>query len=171
MSTPNTPTDRIRAATVTDVAVILELIEALAEFEKLEDQVVATELLLREQLFGSNPPAEVIICEMFENGAWHNAGFALFFTSFSTFLAKPGLYLEDLFIRPELRSRGLGKKMLGELARIAVQRGCGRLEWSVLDWNSRARSFYESLGAEPLTEWTVHRLTGQALQNLSRFES
>ncbi len=160
--------ERIRAATSTDIPTILELIRLLADFEKLSNEVVATEEKLRAQLFGAKPAAEVIICEIHENGSWRNAGFALFFTSFSTFLAKPGLYLEDLFIRPEIRSRGLGKKMLAELARIALDRDCGRLEWSVLDWNARARSFYESLGAAPMSEWTVHRLTGHSLTALAK---
>lgn len=157
--------ERIRPANTNDVPVILELIKALAEFEKLSHEVVATEALLREQLFPAKgqPPAEVIICEV--DGA--PVGFALFFTSFSTFLSKPGIYLEDLFIKPEIRSRGLGKKMLVELARIAVSRGCGRLEWSVLDWNIRARKFYEDLGAKPMNEWTVHRVTGSALTGLA----
>ncbi len=165
-----TSNERIRSATSQDVTVILELIKALAEFEKLSREVVATEALLYEQLFGSKPSAEVLICETSDTediGKWTNAGFALFFTSFSTFLAKPGIYLEDLYIKPEARSRGLGKKMLTELARIAVSRGCGRLEWSVLDWNVRARTFYEGLGASPLTEWTVHRVAGSSLVKLA----
>jgi GNAT superfamily N-acetyltransferase len=161
--------ERIRPATPEDVPVILELIIALADFEKLSHEVVATEETLRATLFGVKPSAELIICEVVsETGDWQNAGFALFFTSYSTFLAKPGIYLEDLFIRPEIRSRGLGQKMLVELARIALSRGCGRLEWSVLDWNTRARSFYEALGAAPMTEWTVHRVTGPALQALAK---
>lgn len=159
--------ERIRFAVVGDVPLILELIKGLAEFEKLAHEVVATEALLREQLFSAKPAAEVIICEIKENGAWKSAGFALFFTSFSTFLAKPGIYLEDLFIKPEIRSRGLGKKMLSHLAQIAVARGCGRLEWSVLDWNVRARAFYEALGATPLNEWTVHRVAGSELESLA----
>lgn len=163
-------TDRIRVATETDVPTILELIRALAEFEKLSHEVVATEETLRTTLFGAKPSAEVLICEIrdADTAAWQNAGFALFFTSYSTFLAKPGIYLEDLFIKPEIRSRGLGRKMLAELARLAIERECGRLEWSVLDWNVRARAFYESLGAVPMTEWTVHRLTGSALTTLAK---
>ena len=166
-----TSDERIRPATAQDVPAIIELIKGLAEFEKLSHEVVATEALLHTQLFGKNPAAEVIMCEVKENGEsakWTTAGFALFFTSFSTFLAKPGIYLEDLYIKPEIRSRGLGKKMLTELARIAVSRGCGRLEWSVLDWNVRARAFYEGLGATPMAEWTVHRVAGPELEKLAK---
>ncbi len=162
---------RIRKAGIDDVKTILELIRALADFEKLSHEVVATEDSLRTQLFGAKPPAEVLLCEVKVDEAWINAGFALFFTSFSTFLAKPGIYLEDLFIRPEFRSRGLGNKMLSELARIALERDCGRLEWSVLDWNVRARAFYEALGAKPMNEWTVHRLTGPDLIKLAQSET
>jgi len=153
----------IRPANANDVPLILELIKALAEFEKLSHEVVATEEKLRATLFGAKPSAEVLICEQDGKGA----GFALFFTNYSTFLARPGIYLEDLFIKPEIRSQGLGKKMLVELAKIAVARGCGRLEWSVLDWNTRARKFYEELGAKPMEEWTVHRVTGEALNALA----
>lgn len=152
----------IRSATVADVPVILELIQALAEFEKLSNEVVATEDKLRATLFGEKPCAEILICEI----EGRSAGFALFFTSYSTFLAMPGLYLEDLFIRPEYRSRGLGRAMLAALADVAVKRNCGRLEWSVLDWNVRARKFYEELGARPMSEWTVHRVVGEALLTL-----
>lgn len=161
---------RIRAAVASDVPSILELIRALAEFEKLSHEVVATEEQLSKQLFGAKPAAEVLICEIADAqtpDTWVNAGFALYFTSFSTFLALPGIYLEDLFIKPEMRSHGLGKKMLVELAKIAVTRGCGRLEWSVLDWNVRARKFYEDLGAKPMEEWTVHRVAGEALVDLA----
>ncbi|MES2965941.1 MAG: GNAT family N-acetyltransferase [Bdellovibrionota bacterium] len=162
---------RIRKADRDDVRVILDLIRALAEFEKLSHEVVATEAMLEETLFGEKPSAEVLIMEHeleHENEArWANSGFALYFTTYSTFLAKPGIYLEDLFIRPELRSHGFGRKMLQRLAQIAVERGCGRLEWSVLDWNVRAREFYENLGARPMGDWTVHRLTGTALGALA----
>ncbi|RYZ63875.1 MAG: GNAT family N-acetyltransferase, partial [Proteobacteria bacterium] len=121
--------------------------------------------------FGAKPAAEVLICELKDpaSGKWTNAGFALFFTSFSTFLGLPGIYLEDLFIKPEARSSGLGKKMLVELARLTLDRGYGRLEWSVLDWNVRARKFYEELGAKPMDEWTVHRVSGDSLQDLAKF--
>lgn len=168
---------RLRAAVKSDVPLILELIRALAEFEKLQHEVVATEFALEAQLFGAKPSAEVLICELSDDetgkqnetaSAWTGAGFALFFTSFSTFLAKPGIYLEDLFIKPEFRSHGLGQKMLQALAQIALERDCGRLEWSVLDWNVRARKFYEDLGAKPMEEWTVHRVTGPALKTLAQ---
>lgn len=158
---------RIRNATSADVPVILDLIRALADFEKLAHEVVATEDMLHATLFGARPSAEVLIMEYENDSSWSNAGFALFFTSYSTFLAKPGIYLEDLFIRPELRSQGFGRKMLQRLAQIAIERGCGRLEWSVLDWNDRAREFYERLDASPMSDWTVHRLTGTALTVLA----
>ena len=153
----------IRPAVINDVPLILQLIRDLAEFEKLSHEVVATEDDLRRTLFGENPSAEILICEVDSKPA----GFALFFTNYSTFLGKAGIYLEDLFIKPEMRSHGLGKKMLSELARIAVSRNCGRLEWSVLDWNTRARKFYEELGAVPMNQWTVHRVTGSALAKLA----
>ena len=153
----------IRPAHIDDVPVILELIRELAEFEKLAHEVVATEDDLRRTLFGAKPSAEILICEVDAKPA----GFALFFTNYSTFLGKPGIYLEDLFIKPAMRSLGLGRRMLSELARLAVSRECGRLEWSVLDWNTRARKFYEDLGADPMKEWTVHRLTGPALAKLA----
>jgi GNAT superfamily N-acetyltransferase len=158
---------RIRSASSNDVPVILDLIRALAEFEKLSHEVVATEDKLRSTLFGEKPTAEVLIIEVENDNRWKNAGFALFFTSYSTFLAKPGIYLEDLFIRPELRSHGFGRKMLQRLAQLAVERDCGRLEWSVLDWNVRARKFYEDLDAVPMGDWTVHRLSGAALAALA----
>ena len=162
---------RIRPAVVEDTPAILELIHALGEFEKLAHEVVATEDNLRKFIFGAKPAAEVLICELKDpaSGKWTNAGFALFFTSFSTFLGLPGIYLEDLFIKPEARSSGLGKKMLVELARLTLDRGYGRLEWSVLDWNVRARKFYEELGAKPMDEWTVHRVSGDSLQDLAKF--
>ena len=160
-------TVRIRPATADDTATILELIRALADFEKLSHEVVATEEKLRQTLFGPTPSAEVLIAEIEKDGGIANAGFALYFTSYSTFLAKPGLYLEDLFVRPELRSHGIGRKLLRELARVCVARDYGRLEWSVLDWNKRAWDFYRNLGAKPMEEWTVHRLTGAALEELA----
>ena len=162
---------RIRKAVRSDVPLILELVRALAEFEKLAHEVVATEDSLSRTLFDEKPSAEVLILEVTEGPesatGWDSAGFALFFTTYSTFLAKPGIYLEDLYIRPELRSRGYGRKMLQRLAHIAVERRCGRLEWSVLDWNVRARRFYEDLGAKLMGEWTVHRLAGAALGALA----
>ena len=170
MNKTNGPAWRIRAATREDVATILELIRALADFEKLLHDVKASEAQLTATLFPKDgaKPAEVLILEMKNANTWSNAGFALFFTSYSTFLAQPGIYLEDLFIRPELRSHGYGRKLLAHLAQIAVSRNCGRLEWSVLDWNKRARDFYEALGAKPMEEWTVHRLSGDALAQLAQ---
>jgi GNAT superfamily N-acetyltransferase len=153
----------IRAATVEDIPVIAELIRALAEYERLSHEAIFTDDELRETLFGERCYAEVLLVE-------HDgdvAGFALYFHNFSTFLAKPGIYLEDLFVRPEHRGHGHGKLLLAELARIAVDRGCGRLEWSVLDWNEPSIAFYRSLGAEPMDDWTVFRLTGDPLKQLS----
>jgi GNAT superfamily N-acetyltransferase len=153
----------IRPAIAGDVPVILELIRALAEYEKLAHEVVATEADLRRTLFGERPTAEVLIAE--DAGA--AVGFALFFTSYSTFLARPGLYLEDLFVRPAARGQGIGKALMTALARIAVDRGYGRFEWSVLDWNVDAIGFYRSLGAVGLDQWTVQRVTGDALRRLA----
>ena len=149
----------IRPATPADVPLILSLIRGLAEYEKLADQAVVTEALLHEHLFGPRPSAEVLIgsCD------GEPAGYALFFPTFSTFLARPGIFLEDLFVRPEFRGRGLGKKLLVEVAKIAQVRRCGRLEWSVLDWNEPAIRFYQSLGAKPLAGWTMQRVTGPDL--------
>jgi GNAT superfamily N-acetyltransferase len=153
----------IRSAEPDDVALILALIGELADYEKLGDQVVAEPAQLAEHLFGPRPFAEVLIGEVDGQAA----GFALFFHNYSTFLGKPGLYLEDLYVRPEARGAGLGKALLATLARLAVERGCGRLEWSVLDWNEPALGFYRSLGAGPLDDWTQYRLTGAALQALA----
>ena len=153
----------IRPAVAADIPLILELIRALGEYERLAHEVVATEAGLHEQLFGAKPAAEVLIGEV--DG--QPAGFALFFHNFSTFLAKPGLYLEDVFVRPEQRGAGLGKALMVELARIAVARGCGRFEWSVLDWNQPSIDFYRSLGAVGMDEWTVQRVGGEALQRLA----
>lgn len=152
----------LRPAASADVPLILELIRGLAEYEKLLHEVEATEEKLRAQLFPANgrPPAECILA--FVDQA--PAGFALFFTNFSTFLAKPGLYLEDLFVKPEFRGRGIGKALLLHLAKLANARGCGRMEWTVLDWNQPAIEFYESLGAERKREWQICRLTGAALE-------
>ena len=154
---------KIRAATIDDTALILQLIRELAEYEKLAHQVVATEAQLRVNLFGDRPQAEVVIAEW--NG--EPAGFALFFHNFSTFLGKRGLYLEDLFVRPALRGFGIGKALLKHLARLAVERDCGRFEWAVLDWNEPARNFYASLGAKPVPEWDIFRVTGEALLRLA----
>jgi len=156
----------LRAATPDDVTLIRELIEGLADYERLRHECVATDASLRETLFGARPYAEVIIADV-EGSA---AGFALFFHNYSTFLAKPGIYLEDLFVRPEQRGRGVGKALLQRLAQLAVERGCGRLEWSVLDWNADAIGFYRSLGARPQDEWTVFCVTGDALTQLASGE-
>jgi GNAT superfamily N-acetyltransferase len=153
----------LRAATAADVPTILRCIQALAEYERLADACIATEELLRESLFGERPAAEVVLA--FDGDTI--AGFALWFRSFSTFLARPGIYLEDLFVFPEYRRRGLGKRLLAHLARTAVDRGYGRVEWAVLDWNVDALRFYKSLGAVPIDEWTICRLTGDALPALA----
>lgn len=149
----------IRAAVVDDLGSILGLIRELADYEKLGHQVVATEELLRVELFGARPIAEALIAEW--GGA--PAGFALFFHNFSTFLGKKGLYLEDLFVKPELRAKGIGRELFRRLAQIACERHCGRFEWSVLDWNAPAIEFYRKLGAEPMDEWTVFRLDEAAI--------
>lgn len=152
----------IRPATPQDIPTIAELIRALAEYERLSHEVVLREAELHEHLFGERRYAEVLLAE--EGG--QVVGFALFFHNFSTFLARPGLYLEDLFVRPAHRGRGHGKALLRRLAQLALERGYGRLEWSVLDWNTPAIDFYRSLGAAPLSDWTVFRVTGDALQRL-----
>lgn len=149
----------IRTATAADVPLILEFIRGLASYEKLSHEVVATEAALRDTLFGSPPAAQVVIAEV--NG--QPAGFALYFFNYSTFLARPGLYLEDLFVKPEFRGAGTGKALLLHLAKIANARGCGRMEWTVLDWNEPAIKFYDSLGARRMNEWKICRLTGPAL--------
>lgn len=156
----------IRPARPTDTPLILSLIRELAEFEKLLHEVVATEEQLKEKLFGPRAVPEVLIAEADGQGV----GFALFFQNFSTFLAKPGIYLEDLYVKPEYRSKSIGLKLLQAIAKIAVQRDCGRFEWSVLDWNERAIAFYHRLGAKPQNEWTVQRLTGDALKALAERE-
>ena len=154
---------QIRAATAADTATILGFIRDLAAYEKLSHEVVADEAKLQATLFGARPAAEVLIAEV--GGA--PVGFALFFPSYSTFLAKPGLYLEDLFVRPSARGQGVGSALLSALARIAVDRDYGRFEWSVLDWNEPAIRLYRSLGAVPMSEWTVNRLTGEPLAKLA----
>ena len=153
----------LRSATRADVPVILELIRGLAEYERLAHECVATEAALMETLFGAKPQAEVVLAFADERPA----GFALFFSNYSTFLARHGIYLEDLFVFPEFRGRGIGKRLLQHLAALAVERKCGRLEWSVLDWNKDAIRFYESLGAKAMDEWTVYRVTGDALRTLA----
>jgi GNAT superfamily N-acetyltransferase len=157
-------TTRLRSATRDDVPVIAELIRGLARYEKLEHEVVMTEELLAAGLFGDRRFAEVVLAE----NDVRPVGFALFFHNFSTFLGRPGIYLEDLFVLPELRGQGIGRMLLAHLARIAVERGCGRLEWAVLDWNRDAIAFYERLGARPNSDWTVYRLAGEALTGLAR---
>ena len=154
---------RIEPATSEDVPLILSFIRELADYERMLDQVVAMEEGLREQLFGPRPDAEVVIAR------WEGepAGFALFFHNFSTFLGRRGLYLEDLFVRPAFRGRGVGRALLEFLARVAVERGCGRLEWSVLDWNEAAIGFYRGVRATAMSDWTVYRLTGEPLRTLA----
>ncbi len=151
----------IRSATVDDVPQILAFIRGLAEYEQLLGELEATEERLRATLFpaAGHPPAECVLA--IEDG--QPAGFALFFTNYSTFLARPGLYVEDVFVVPDRRGRGIGKALMLHLARLANQRGCGRMDWSVLDWNAPAIAFYESLGARRLTAWQICRLTGDAL--------
>ena len=153
----------IRPATETDLPVILELIRDLAEYEREPQAVVATEAGLREVLFGPKPAAEVLLALEGE----HAVGFAVFFHNFSTWLGRPGLYLEDLFVRPSERGRGYGRALLERLAQIAHERGCGRMEWAVLDWNEPAIQFYKKLGAQPLNEWTVFRLTRDEMAKLA----
>jgi GNAT superfamily N-acetyltransferase len=157
------PELEIRAATEDDVPLILSLIKELAEYERLSHEVVATEEALGDSLFGERRVAEVLI------GLYGDepAGFALFFHNFSTFLGKPGIYLEDLYVRPEFRGAGIGRALLVHLARLARARDCGRLEWSVLDWNEPAIGFYKTIGASPVSGWTVYRLTGEALEELA----
>jgi len=154
---------QIRAAQGADVALILALIRELADYEKLSGEVTATEDLLRKTLFEPGATAETLIAE--EDGRL--AGFALFFHNYSTFLARPGIYLEDLFVRPEFRGRGIGRALLAHIARLARERQCGRVEWSVLDWNEPAIRFYRSLGAVPMDQWTVFRLTGEHINALA----
>jgi GNAT superfamily N-acetyltransferase len=152
----------IQPATLADVPLILSFIKALAEYERLSDHVMATETTVRETLFGSRPSAEAVIARVDETPV----GFAVWFHNYSTFLSRRGLYLEDLFVLPEWRGRGVGGALLKHLARIAVSRDCGRMEWAVLDWNEPAIRFYRGLGAEPMSDWTVFRLTGDALTRL-----
>ncbi|MEW6638452.1 MAG: GNAT family N-acetyltransferase [Actinomycetota bacterium] len=157
------PDLEIRAATAGDVPLILAFIRELADYERLSHEVVATEEILRESLFGERRVAEVALAHL----GTKPAGFALFFHNFSTFLGRPGLYLEDLYVRPEFRGEGVGKALLTHLARLATERGCGRLEWWVLDWNEPAIRFYRRLGAVPMDDWTVYRLSGDALKALA----
>lgn len=154
---------RIRAATEGDVPLVLRFIRELAEYERLLHEVVATEERLRDTLFGARPAAEVVIAE----ADGEPVGFALFFHNYSTFLAQPGIYLEDLYVRPEALGRGAGRALLAHLARLARERGCGRLEWWVLDWNEPAIRFYRALGARAMDDWTVFRLAGDELARLA----
>lgn len=153
---------RIRPATLNDTPLILEFIRQIADYERLAHEVLATEDSLRESLFGPRPVAEVLLG--FLDG--RPAGYAVFFHNFSTFLGRAGLYLEDILVKPELRGCGLGEALLRHVARIAVERKCGRIEWAVLDWNEPAINFYRKLGAMPMNEWTLFRMTGDALQQL-----
>jgi GNAT superfamily N-acetyltransferase len=157
------PEPEIRSATEDDVQLILTLIKELAEYERLSHEVVATEEMLRDSLFGERRVAEALLGYLGDDPA----GFALFFHNFSTFLGRPGIYLEDLYVRPEFRGAGVGRALLVHLAGLAKERGCGRLEWSVLDWNEPAIGFYRGIGASPVSGWTVYRLTGEALENLA----
>lgn len=154
---------RLRPAEAGDVPLLLGFIRKLAEYERLSHECIATEAALAETMFGPRPCAEAVLAE------WVGvpAGFALFFHNYSTFLARPGLYLEDVFVLPEHRGRGIGKALLRHLAKLAVERGCGRFEWSVLDWNEPSIAFYRSLGAVPMSDWTVMRVTGEALERLA----
>jgi GNAT superfamily N-acetyltransferase len=149
----------IRPASRDDVPLVLEFIRELARYERLEHEVTASEAQLRDALFGERRYAEVV----FACSGGEPVGFALFFHNFSTFKGRPGIYLEDLFVRPEVRGRGVGRQLLAYLARTAVERGCARLEWAVLDWNEPSIGFYRGLGAVPMDEWTTFRLTGESL--------
>jgi GNAT superfamily N-acetyltransferase len=153
----------IRPATPVDVPLILSFIRELAEYEKLAHEVVGNEAELEKWLFGERPVARVLIAEY----GGEPAGFALFFLNFSTFLAKPGIFLEDLFVRPVLRGKGIGKALLTELVNIAAAEGYGRVEWAVLDWNTPAIEFYKSLGARPMSDWTIFRLNSAAINSLA----
>ena len=153
----------ISPAIPADVPTILSFIRELAEYEKLLDRVTATEQLLRDGLFGPRPYAEVLMARL----EGKSVGYALFFHNFSTFLARPGIYLEDVYVRPAARGRGVGKALLREVARTARDRGCGRIEWSVLDWNKPSIDFYLSIGAKPLEEWTMFRMDVAAIAQLA----
>ncbi len=152
----------IRPAREADTAQILEFIRALARYERLEHEVIATEAQLRETLFGARPYAEVLIA----SAADEPVGFALFFHNYSTFMGQPGLYLEDLYVKEHLRGQGIGRQLLRRLARLAIERHCARLEWAVLEWNAPSIAFYRNLGARPLEDWRTFRLTGAALEQL-----
>jgi GNAT superfamily N-acetyltransferase len=155
---------KIRSASANDVGTILSLIKELADYERLTHEVVATEDDIRRSLFGDRPFAEALIGEYKEIPI----SFALFFYNFSTFTGKPGIYLEDLYVKPEYRSKGFGRKMLVHIARLAIKRNCGRFEWSVLDWNTPAIRTYDKLNAKPMQDWVLYRLTGEALAELAK---
>jgi len=154
---------QIRNATRDDAPLIGQFIRELAEYERLSAEAVVTDAQLRESLFGPRPAAEVLIALLDD----HPVGFALFFQNFSTFRGRPGLYLEDLFVRPMARSQGVGRALLARLAQIALERNYGRMEWAVLNWNQPAIAFYETLGAKPMSDWIIYRLTGTALNELA----
>ncbi|HEY7672483.1 MAG TPA: GNAT family N-acetyltransferase [Gammaproteobacteria bacterium] len=154
---------RIEPGTKADVPVILSLIRQLAEYEKLAHEVTASEQVIRDSLFGPKPAAEVLLA----HAGSVPIGFAVFFQNFSTFLGKPGIYLEDLFVLPDWRRKGVGKRLLSSVAALAVARGCGRFEWAVLDWNEPALRFYKSLGTRVMDDWRICRLTGDALQRVA----
>ncbi len=161
------PDFRIQQATSSDIPLIFQFIRELAEYEKLSHEVTADEATLRESLFGARPFAEAVIGYL----AQEPVAFALYFHTFSTFLGRPGLYLEDLFVYPKHRSKGFGQMILRYLANLAKERNCGRLEWSVLDWNEPAITFYRKIGAEPMEDWTVFRLHGENLKKLAEMNS
>ncbi len=163
----NTVTFKLRAAELRDVQAIVGLIRELAEFEQLTHLLQVTPEKLRPHLFGERPAAEALVAEAEVDGRNEVVAFALFFTNFSTFLAQPGLYLEDLYVRPAQRGLGIGEALLRRLAEVAVERGCGRFEWSVLDWNVNAIGFYERMGATVMPDWRICRLTGDALRGLA----
>ncbi len=164
MQTPHT----LRPATPGDLSAIVGLIRELAVFEKLEHLVIVTPESLHPHLFGPRPVAEALVGEVSVEGQPRVVAFALFFTNFSTFLGQPGLYLEDLYVQPAHRGSGLGKALLKQLGALAVQRGCGRFEWSVLDWNQNAIRFYQKMGATVMPDWRICRVTGEALQAFGR---
>jgi len=153
----------IRCATIDDVPAIAGMIRELAEYEHLAHEVMLDEKLLRDHLFGERPYAEVLVAE----AACEIVGFVLFYHNYSTFLGRPGIYLEDLFVRPAFRKQGHGKALLKQVAKLAIERGCGRLEWSVLDWNTPSIDFYLSLGAKAMDQWTIYRVTGEELKKLA----
>jgi len=164
IDTPGVPGFSIRAARPEDSEILVNLVYELAVYEKLEQHARATPDDFRRHLFGRRPAARAILAEV----GGEPVGFALWFATFSTFRGQPGLYLEDLFVKPRHRGRGIGKGLLAAVARLAVEEGCCRLEWSVLDWNAAAIGFYRALGARPMDEWTVYRIDGEALQGLAR---